>query len=65
MKKVHLIAIVPVLLLTVGSIFANRVEPYMFGMPFLLFYILLSVILTSIFMSILYALDPVNKEEVD
>lgn len=65
MKKAHLLAIIPVMLLAVGPIFANHVEPYVLGMPFLLFYILLSVILTSVLMTILYALDPVNKEETD
>lgn len=62
MKKIHVLALVPVLCLVVGPIFTNRVTPYILGMPFLLFWILLSVCITSVCMGILYWLDPANKE---
>ncbi|KOO46132.1 DUF3311 domain-containing protein [Priestia koreensis] len=65
MNKVRLIGLIPILLLVVGPVFANSVEPYVLGMPFLLFYILIAVLLTSVCMTVLYVLDPKNKEEMD
>ncbi len=47
MKKIHILALIPVLCLVVGPIFANSVTPYVLGMPFLLFWVLLSVFITS------------------
>jgi hypothetical protein len=46
-----------------GVGFANRVEPYVAGMPFFLFYTVLWIILTGIIMGIVYKIDPKNKEE--
>jgi len=46
-----------------GVIFANRVEPFVLGMPFILFWIVLWVVLTSVIMAIVYQLDPANKED--
>ena len=41
----------------------NRVEPYVLGMPFNLFWCVLWGILTPIFLYILYKIDPENREE--
>jgi hypothetical protein len=46
-----------------GVGFANRVEPYVIGLPFFLFYIVLWIILTGVIMGIVYKIDPKNKEE--
>jgi len=43
--------------------FANRVEPYVLGLPFLLFWIVLWVVLTAACMSIVYLTDPRNRTE--
>ena len=40
-----------------GVPFANRVEPYVLGLPFLLFWIVLWVVMTSVVMGVVYALD--------
>ncbi|MGN7893074.1 DUF3311 domain-containing protein [Bacillus sp. 22475] len=64
MKKIHILALIPVLCLVVGPIFANSVTPYVLGMPFLLFWVLLSVFITSLCMGLLYVCDPANKEDV-
>jgi Protein of unknown function (DUF3311) len=40
---------------------ANRVEPYVLGLPFLLFWIVLWVVLTAVCMSIVYLTDPRNR----
>ncbi|MFV1457781.1 DUF3311 domain-containing protein [Bacillus mycoides] len=64
MKKIHVLALIPVLCLVVGPIFANSVTPYVLGMPFLLFWVLLSVFITSLCMGLVYVFDPANKEGV-
>jgi hypothetical protein len=43
-------AILPTLALTLGIPFANRVEPRIFGLPFLLAYIVLWILVTPLFM---------------
>jgi hypothetical protein len=63
MKIQHLLALIPFIGLLGGIPFANKVTPYVFGMPFILFYIVLWVVLTSGVMAIVYKLDPANKEE--
>ncbi|HEQ3528087.1 TPA: DUF3311 domain-containing protein [Bacillus cereus] len=64
MKKIHILALIPVLCLVVGPIFANSVTPYVLGMPFLLFWVLVSVFITSLCMGFVYVFDPANKEDV-
>jgi hypothetical protein len=36
--------------------------PYLFGMPFLLAYCVIWVVITTVLMTIIYKLDPKNKE---
>ena len=43
-------ALIPTLALTIGIPFANHVEPRIFGLPFLLAYIVAWIIVTPIFM---------------
>jgi hypothetical protein len=60
MKKVLLLTLIPAL----GSLFViNRVEPYVLGLPFVLFWAICWVGLTSLFLIIANKLDPANKEE--
>jgi len=59
----YFLGAVPFLGILGGVIFANRVEPFVLGMPFLLFWIVLWVVLTSVIMAIVYQLDPANKED--
>ena len=63
MKLIYLLGVLPFLGILGGIVFANRVEPYVLGMPFILFWIVLWVVLTSAIMAIIYNLDPVNKED--
>jgi DMSO/TMAO reductase YedYZ heme-binding membrane subunit len=51
------LATVPVLALTAGIPFANRLEPRIFGLPFLLAYIVAWILLTPAFLTTVYALD--------
>ena len=46
-----------------GGIFvANRVTPYVFGLPFILAWLVLWVLLTAAIMAVIYAADPHNRE---
>jgi Na+/melibiose symporter-like transporter len=40
----------------------NKVEPYILGLPFLFFWVIVWVILTSVILAVVYKLDPANKE---
>jgi hypothetical protein len=44
-------------------VFANRVEPLVLGLPFVLFWILTWVVLTSVVMGVVYVLDPANRKD--
>jgi hypothetical protein len=62
MKLIHVLAALPFLGILVGVTFANRVEPFVLGMPFILFWIVMWVVLSSVIMAIVYAVDPANKD---
>jgi hypothetical protein len=53
----HVLAVLPMLGLLGGVWFANRVEPYVLGLPFLLFWIVMWVVAASAIMWIIWALD--------
>ena len=40
----------------------NKVEPYILGLPFVFFWVIVWVILTSVILAIVYKLDPANKD---
>jgi uncharacterized protein DUF3311 len=61
-RPIFLLAVLPFIGILVGTPFVNRVEPYVLGMPFILFWIVMWVVLSSIIMAIVYAVDPANKE---
>lgn len=63
MRLIYLLGALPFLGILGGIVFANRVEPFVLGMPFILFWIVVWVVLTSVIMAIIYNLDPVNKED--
>lgn len=63
MKLYHLLALIPFIGLLGGLPFANKVSPYVLGMPFILFYIVMWVVLTSGIMAVVFKLDPANREE--
>lgn len=44
-----------------GAGFANRAEPFVLGLPFLMAWIVGWVVASSAIMAIVYALDPVNR----
>ena len=63
MRLIYVLAALPFLGILGGIVFANRVEPFVLGMPFILFWIVLWVVLTSGIMAVVYRLDPANKED--
>jgi 1,4-dihydroxy-2-naphthoate octaprenyltransferase len=58
MKHIGYLAIVPVLGLLLGPVIHNSSTPFILGMPFLLGWMVIWVVLVSIIMAIIYALDP-------
>ena len=54
--RVVLACLVPAML-TVGIPFANRVEPRVFGLPFLLAWIVLGMALAPVCLSLIYRLE--------
>lgn len=59
----RLLAIVPFIMLIAVIPYVNREEPYIFGLPFLLFWIALWVVLSSLIMLLIYWLEYKNKGE--
>ena len=57
MKLTHALSALPFIGILVGIFFANRVEPYVLGLPFALFWVTLWVLLTSAIMAVVYRLD--------
>ncbi|MEO7040954.1 MAG: DUF3311 domain-containing protein [Gemmatimonadaceae bacterium] len=57
MTRYRWLAVVPAIGLLGGIPFANRVQPYVAGLPFLLAWIVGWVIATSIIMALIYRLD--------
>ncbi|SIO29837.1 DUF3311 domain-containing protein [Paraburkholderia phenazinium] len=56
------LAALPFIGILLGVPFVNRVEPLVLGMPFVLGWIVLWVILISVIMAVIYRLDPTNRQ---
>ena len=57
MKPHHVLPLVPAVALIGSGWFANRLEPRILGLPFLLAWIVFWVIATSAVMALVYRLD--------
>ena len=55
------LACLPFLGILGGASFANRAEPFVLGVPFLMAWIVLWVVASSGLLAVIYALDPVNR----
>ena len=62
MKLQHALAALPFLGILVGIFFANRVEPYVLGLPFALFWVALWVVLTAAIMAVVYRARPARRD---
>jgi xanthosine utilization system XapX-like protein len=58
----RVLAALPFIGILLGVPFVNRVEPLMLGMPFVLAWIVMWVVLASVIMAIVYRLDPSNRQ---
>ncbi|HZZ13137.1 MAG TPA: DUF3311 domain-containing protein [Paraburkholderia sp.] len=58
----RVLAALPFIGILLGVPFVNRVEPLVFGMPFVLAWIVMWVVLSSVIMGIIYRLDTTNRE---
>ncbi|QSB49364.1 DUF3311 domain-containing protein [Parageobacillus toebii] len=63
MKGIRWLMVLSFLGILGGIPFANKVTPYVLGMPFILFWLVAWVILTSAIMAIVYRFDPEVREE--
>jgi hypothetical protein len=61
MKIIYLLCLLPFVGVLGLLPFVNKVTPFILGMPFFLFWIVMWVILTSFIMGIVYKLDPTVK----
>lgn len=61
MKLIYFLATLPFIGILGGISFANKVTPYVFGLPFVLFWIVSWVVATSAIIGIIYKLDPSNR----
>ena len=59
------LAALPFLGMLIGPFFVDRVQPLVLGMPLLLAWLVMWVLLTSAIMAAIYAFDPANRGEAD
>jgi hypothetical protein len=62
MRSIRWLAVGPFFALIVGPFFVNRATPLVLGLPFLLAWIVAWILLTSLTMAVIYAVDPANRE---
>ncbi|PXW14624.1 DUF3311 domain-containing protein [Paraburkholderia caballeronis] len=63
--SLRLLAVLPFIGILFGVPFVNRTEPLILGMPLVLAWIVMWVVLTSVIMGIVYLLDPANRVPPD
>ncbi len=63
MAGIRWLAVLPFLGILVGTAFVNNVEPLIFGMPFVLAWIVGWVVLGAAIMAIIYVNDPENAHD--
>lgn len=63
MKHVGWLALLPLLGLFLGPVCHNAVTPFILGMPFILGWIVIWIVITSAVMGVIYWLDPVRRAE--
>jgi hypothetical protein len=62
LKNIKLLLLVPFIGMLGFLPLANRAEPFVLGLPFLLFWIVLWILLSFVILAVVYKLDPDNKE---
>ena len=64
MRRYRWLAAIPALGMLGGVPFANRVRPYVLGLPFLLAWIVAWVVITSLIMALIFLLDSRRDAEL-
>ena len=62
MKFLYILTLIPFIGILGFLPFVNKIEPYLLGMPFYMFWMAMWVVLTSVTLAIMYKLDPRNRE---
>ena len=62
MKLLIILSLVPFIGILGFLPLVNRVEPFVLGMPFNMFWMVMWTILSSIILTIMYKLDPRNQK---
>jgi hypothetical protein len=57
MRLTYALTALPFAGILVGIFFANRVEPYVLGLPFVMFWLVAWVVLTAAIMAVVGAID--------
>jgi hypothetical protein len=65
MKVQHALAALPFLGILVGMFFANSVEPYVLGLPFAMFWVVMWVVLAAGIMAVVYRLDARDRARAE
>jgi hypothetical protein len=63
MRAIKWLALLPFIGMLGGVFFVNHVTPLILGMPLLLAWIVLWVLLTAAVMALIYVADPANRGE--
>jgi membrane protein implicated in regulation of membrane protease activity len=56
------LALLPVVHALAGVVLANRVRPFVLGLPFFMAWTIAGVLLAAAVMALIYRLDPANRE---
>ncbi|MEI2337813.1 DUF3311 domain-containing protein [Priestia megaterium] len=62
MKFIYILSVLPFVGILGFLPFVNRVTPFVLGMPFNMFWMVIWVVLTSIILGVMYKLDSRNRE---
>ena len=65
MAFVKWLAVLPFLGILVGVPLLNQVQPLVLGMPLILAWIVMWIVLTAVFMGIIYLCDPANRDSAE
>ena len=62
MTLIRVLAALPFIGILGGIVYANRVTPYVLGLPFIFAWLSFWVVAASAIMGIVYLLDPANRD---
>ncbi|MBO0711478.1 MAG: DUF3311 domain-containing protein [Acetobacteraceae bacterium] len=63
MSLIRFLAVLPFMGILGGVIVLNRVTPFVLGLPLILAWLVLWILLTAAIMAVIYAVDPANRAE--